>query len=230
MTSRPRTPSARLAAVAATGAALFAIGVITDAWTLRMIAKPLPVLALIAWLRAAAPASRYRTWIVAGLVASLAGDVLLEASPSRLFVAGLVAFLVAHVLYVVAYVSSSRAPAALRAVPAYAYGVGVLALLWPGLGAMRAPVALYTAVICTMLWRAAARVGAPGIAAASARAAMLGAISFAISDTMIATGRFGAALLEEDVRTGWPWRWAIMALYWLGQWGIARSAVRASRR
>lgn len=210
--------------VAVVAAVSFCIGVVFDLSWVRPLVKPVPVLALAVWVaREGRAAGGYRRWVVAGLLASAAGDVLLEVDPRRLFVAGLAAFLVAHVLYVLAYRSDARQPALIRALPAYAYGAVMLAALWPGLGAMRVPVCAYTAVICTMLWRAGARVGVvePG----SAWLALAGAVSFAASDSMIALARFGAHLPWADLRTGSGWRLAIMTTYWLGQWGIAASAM-----
>lgn len=221
--SRPVSPRILLA-LALLAAALFGAGVLLDVHALRLATKAWPVLALALWVRTAAPAGDYRRWVVLGLLASVAGDLFLEISPRTLFVAGLASFLVAHVLYVVAYASDARALAPLRALPAYGYGALMLLALAPGLGAMAVPVTLYTLVICTMLWRAGARVGV--VDRASAQLALAGAITFAVSDSMIALGRFGGHLLSDDVRTGWPLRVAIMTTYWLGQWGIAASAVR----
>ncbi|WP_236518278.1 lysoplasmalogenase [Sandaracinus amylolyticus] len=219
-----------LATVALVSGALFVAGVVIDSHALRMLTKPLPVIAIALWIVRAAPPSAYRRAIVLGLGASLAGDVLLElasgipALASSLFIAGLLAFLVAHVLYVRAYTSDTRALHPMRALPAYAYGALMLVALWPGVGGMALPVTLYTLVICTMLWRAAARVG--HVDATSARLALTGAIVFALSDSMIALGRFGTHLVPETVRTGWPLRVAIITTYWLGQWAIAASAKR----
>ena len=88
-------------------------------------------------------------------------------------------------------------------------------IIWPDLGAMAAPVALYTLAICTMLWRAAARVGSRGVAMPLEWLGLAGAIAFALSDSLIALSRFHAPI--EGVRA------PILALYWAGQYGIARS-------
>lgn len=213
--------------IATLAAVTFAVGVAIDHHALRLAVKLLPVLAMIVWLVRSAPRDRERDLLVAGFVASLAGDAFLELDPAGLFVPGLVAFLIAHVFYVAAFTRSARTLALPRALPAYAYGAGVLALLAAHLGPMLAPVAVYTFVICTMLWRAAARVGA--LHPRAAWLTLAGAASFAISDTMIAFGRFGGAYLDADVRSSTAWRLGIMSLYWLGQWGIASGHV-AQRR
>jgi uncharacterized membrane protein YhhN len=76
---------------------------------LGYVFKPL-TLVLILGLALTAPPSRpprYRWGIVAGLVFSLAGDVLLML-PSNRFLAGLLSFLAAHVCYLAALTSDSR--------------------------------------------------------------------------------------------------------------------------
>jgi uncharacterized membrane protein YhhN len=219
------TPTSRrlFLVLALLAAALFALGALIDVHALRLASKPWPVVLLAAWVWRDAPADRYRSAMIAGLVCSLAGDMFLETSPRGLFLPGLVSFLVAHVFYVLAYLLDTRALEPLRALPAYAYGATLVAVLWPGLGSMAIPVAIYAAVICTMLYRAAARLGR--VAAASGRLALVGAITFAASDSLIAIGRFGGHLVEETWRTSTPWRLAIMTTYWLGQWAIAASSV-----
>ncbi len=213
----------RLLALALAAAATFAVGVVLQIHALRLASKPWPVVLLALWVWRTRRADGYRRALVAGLACSLAGDLLLEASPRGLFVPGLVAFLFAHLCYVAAYLADARALAPLRAVPAYAYGATLLALLLGGLGPLTVPVAVYTVVICTMLWRAAARVGRAD--PQSARLALLGAVIFTVSDSLIAVSRFGGHLVAEPLRVSSAWRLSIMATYWLGQWAIASSAV-----
>lgn len=179
---------------------------------LRLALKPVPVLCLAAVVLSAR-AGRAGALIGAGLLCSSLGDVLLEL-PGR-FLPGLGAFLCAHLCYVAAFVSEERRLLAWRALPFAAYGVGVFRLLAPGLGGMAMPVLAYAAAICTMMWRAAARLGS---GRAGAGLALAGAISFALSDTLIALDRFRAEVPGA--------RWPIMILYWLGQLGIALSAAR----
>lgn len=79
---------------------------------LHYIGKPLTTL-LILWLALSAqPAvdARYRRAVLAGLVLSLIGDVFLMLPGDR-FVLGLVAFLLAHVCYIVAFAPGSSAKA-----------------------------------------------------------------------------------------------------------------------
>lgn len=222
--ARPGAVDGRwLLALALAAAALFAVGALLQHHGLRLASKPWPVVLLGVWVWRAAPADPYRRMMLAGLACSLVGDMLLEASPRGLFLPGLVSFLVAHVFYVLSYLTDARTLAPLRGLAAYAYGAALLALLLRGLGPLTVPVAVYTAVICTMVWRAAARVGPAD--RRSAHVALLGAVVFTVSDSLIAVGRFGGHLVAEPLRTSTAWRLAIMTTYWLGQWAIAASAV-----
>jgi uncharacterized membrane protein YhhN len=148
-------------------------------------------------------------------VLSALGDVLLELSEAT-FLPGVGAFLLAHVAYVVAFLGETKKPRWAWSLPFAVWGVAVVAWLRPGLEAagMLLPVAAYTATICTMMWRAAARLG-DGVS--GARIAAVGAILFATSDTLIAAQRFGDNLAFEGLR------YAIIVLYWLGQAAIAAS-------
>ncbi len=204
-----------LAGIGIATALLFFVGVAADAPALRLATKPVPALVLAAWvlLGCRAPLGRLTA---AGLGLSALGDGLLETGS---FLPGLVAFLCAHLAYVAAFLVADRRPALGRAVPFLAWGAGALLLLRPGLGEMAAPVSGYVAVICTMMWRAAARVGSPGTPALSAALGLAGAVAFGASDTLIAVDRFAAPVPGVT--------WPIMVLYWLGQCGIAASAVAA---
>jgi len=204
-----------LAGVGLATALLFFVGLAAELPSLRAAVKPLPVLALAGWvaLRCRLPPGRLT---VAGLALSAIGDVLLEAG---LFLPGLLAFLATHVAYVAAFLSADRRPALGRALPFVAWGLGAFAHLRPGLGPMSVPVGLYVAVICTMMWRAAALLGSPATPALGGAIGLAGAVAFGASDTLIAFDRFADPIPGV--------RGPIMLFYWLGQLGIAASAVVA---
>lgn len=61
-----------LTTIALVAAALYLYALASDNTLLALLAKPIPVLALIAWLRSA-PATPYRRWITLGLAALGAG-------------------------------------------------------------------------------------------------------------------------------------------------------------
>ena len=67
---------------------------------LSYIAKPAVMVCLIAWLGVNGGWSGVLLWFTAGLIFSLAGDIFLML-PKERFVAGLVAFLLAHLAYII---------------------------------------------------------------------------------------------------------------------------------
>ena len=191
----------------------FFIGLAFDLHALRVVVKPWPVLALAAavWAHGRHP---YARSIALGLAFSAAGDLLLELRETT-FLLGVGAFLLAHLAYTAAFLGEARRPCFGWALLFAAWGGGVVWALGPGLraAAMLTPVTVYTAVICAMMWRAAARLGD---GTWSSRLAFGGAVLFAASDTLIAVDRF-SDLAPPGVR------WAIMILYWTGQAGLAAS-------
>jgi uncharacterized membrane protein YhhN len=179
--------------------------------------KPLATLALVALVLQAREdgATRYRTWIAAGLVASLAGDILLML-PQGLFVAGLAAFLAAHLFYIRAFATDGAGAHAplLAGVPVFAAAITVLAFLWPSLGAMRLPVACYVATISVMAWQAIARWWVRRTPDAALAAA--GSLFFLASDSALAINRFVAPFAGAAL--------AVLGTYYAAQWGLTLSA------
>ena len=120
-----------------------------------------PLTTVLLFLAAVVPPpladGRYTAGIAGGLLASIAGDIFLML-PGDQFLAGLLCFLVAHLAYLLAFtagVPPGQSPWLL--LPLGAAAVGLLVLLWPGLGRMKGPVVVYSAVILVMVWQAGAR-------------------------------------------------------------------------
>ncbi len=155
----------------------------------RYLCKPLAALAFV-WLAlwGGIPDSAYGTWLVAGLLCCMAGDLLLMPDNDRFFLAGLFAFLCGHLLYAMAFVQlpMNMTGLAICAVPALA--LLILAVRWfgPHLPAnMKIPVVLYTLVITGMLLCASLTAGHP-----VAGLIIGGAWGFAISDLAVARRQF----------------------------------------
>jgi uncharacterized membrane protein YhhN len=187
---------------------------------MRLALKPLPVLCMVCLVvsQRFVRGSGYRTVVAVGLLFGATGDVLLELGGGG-FLYGLAAFLVGHLCYMSAFIWDSRRPAPELAVVCGCYGALAFASLsgLGDLGDLKVPVAVYVAVICAMVWRAWARLGAPGVSRLSFWTAFVGALLFTASDTLLAGNLFvvpfsGAGFL-------------VLSTYWLGQLGIAASVL-----
>ncbi len=155
------------------------------------IFKPLTMLFiwLIAMLgQAASPFYKYM--IIFGLVFSLTGDVFLML-PSDRFVAGLVAFLIAHLFYLAAFASEISSLIWWPLIPFVIYGIVIYTILAPSLGRLRFPVLIYVVVILIMAWLAWERWSQTG--QSGGLLASIGAVLFVISDTILAIDRFRGA-------------------------------------
>ena len=175
---------------------------------LYRIVKPLPMLIAIflvatydplalgngakeSTIRSVVPSGRL--WLLAALAGSLAGDVLL-LFPGW-FVPGLVAFLLAHLAYLmllrqnVGWFPSRRALAGTLGV-----GAAMYAFLWTGglPTGLRVPVAAYVAVIALMAAQAIGR--ATVMRDTAAWTVAVGAAFFMLSDSLLATNKFAMPL------------------------------------
>lgn len=153
------------------------------------VTKPTATLLLLAVAASASEAPPgYRWLVVTGLAASALGDVFLMLPRDR-FVAGLASFLTAHVAYGAAFFTPPRAMAdGLLLAGLLVVAAGIVAVLWPGLGSLRAPVLGYVAAIITMAWLACVRWRTGGVEGSGLAAA--GALLFVVSDTLLAVDRF----------------------------------------
>ncbi len=130
----------------------------------------------------------YKMFIVAGLCFSLAGDVFLMLPGDR-FLAGLVSFLIAHIVYIGAFIYLGGFQWDLPALALYAaVGAAMLLVLWRGLGGLRLPVLIYMTVILVMGWQSLALWRA--YSSAGALAAAAGGALFVVSDSALAFERF----------------------------------------
>jgi len=89
----------------------------------------------------------------------------------------------------------------------------MLRLLWPSLGGLKAPVAVYVAAILLMAWQAANRWLALGDGGSAA--AFAGALLFVASDSALAWGRFRGEFRGSQA--------VVLGTYFAAQWLIALS-------
>lgn len=124
--------------------------------------------------------SLFAQLIFVGLLLSAVGDVLLLFRANRAFLAGLVAFLLAHLAYLAAFVQIGT-PTLWGLLLVLGAGYIWLRWLWSYLGSWRAPVLAYGGVISLMLWA--------GLGVQRSEI-WLGAVLFYLSDLFVARQRF----------------------------------------
>jgi len=218
-------PTRALLVIGLIAAVVYIVSMWASLPAVELITKGIPVLCLIVWL-ASLPRDRFANLIMTGLIVSLAADLVMQWDRS-LFLPGLLIFLVAQLIYIAAFLGVTRRGSWARLLPFAAWGLIAFLILNPYLGDLLLPVAVYIIAIVTMMWRAAALVGAQGKLRDFELAALLGAISFGLSDTLLAFNRFiwHDTLTFFNINQAAPFvSTLVIILYWLGQWGIALSA------
>jgi len=157
-------------------------------------------------------------WLVTvALLLSCAGDVFLHLSFRHYFVHALVAFLLAHVTYVVLFARNWPRPLRPSAsqialtILVVVYGALMCSWLWTGLGRLAGPALAYAVAITAM-------VVSTILAGFSRPFIWIGALLFLISDSLIAAGRFMLTVPLIGLLI-WP-------TYYLGQYGIAIGFLR----
>jgi uncharacterized membrane protein YhhN len=177
-----------------TAADIFAIA--TDNDDLRWLTKPFIILLLIGYLVSSLTLvkSKVHKWVIAALVFSWGGDVLLMLEPqnSSFFIYGLVSFLIAHICYIDFFQVVKRKEKIktnwLFVFLVLIYYVGLIVLLFSHLGELKVPVIIYGAVISTML---ALALHMPAMKYKTAGMNMIiGAALFIVSDSVLAINKF----------------------------------------
>ncbi len=176
------------------------------------LTKPAVMLALIGWLASMGAIHGALIWFLIALVFSLLGDVFLML-PREQFLAGLVAFLLAHLAYVIG-LNPAPPPVNLPAL-LVALMVGVTGgHLFRTIAArvppkMRKPMLAYAGVISLMLLSAFLTLIRPDWNPQAGLEVSLGAFLFFLSDTLLAWDRFVRPLKHARLK--------VRVTYHLGQ-------------
>lgn len=153
--------------------------------------KPLTTVLIIA-LCLIWPASQpadYLFLIVLGLVFCLLGDIFLMGNNNRAFICGLSAFLIGHLIFMLAFLKGVESPALpMWTAALLVWGLPLAAILLPRAGALKLPVAAYCLVLLGMSLTAAIRFEA--MADISATYALAGALLFVFSDSLLGIRKF----------------------------------------
>jgi uncharacterized membrane protein YhhN len=183
------TASAILAALAVASGTAAVVVDHKNIWKLIYLFRPLTMLLVIAVAASGqAAAWPFKLRILLGLAACLAGDVFMMLKEKR-FTEGLIAFLLGHLFYISAFLTVMRPQADFGTVlPLFIFATGMLTILFPHLGKMKAPVAFYILVITVMAGLAIQRF--VDVGGGPAFRAFLGALLFLASDSVLAVNKF----------------------------------------
>jgi uncharacterized membrane protein YhhN len=195
---------------------------------LEFIAKPAMMVCLFLWLYITAGLRGAAFWFGIGILFSLAGDIALLFI-ERTFMLGLVAFLLAHIAYLIGFNSPRPEDPGIWAFAiAILLGLSAARLLRRLIAAVRmtnarlvTPVIIYSTVITLMLLSALLTLSNPAWAATPALLVSFGALLFYLSDIVLAWNKFIA-----PIRNG---RMLNIGLYQLGQIAIVVGAVMQFR-
>ncbi|MBO9619797.1 MAG: lysoplasmalogenase [Niabella sp.] len=186
--------------------------------------KPLLVTALLGYFIVATKGIRspLKKWSIAALAFSIAGDSLLlfANNNERYFILGLVAFLIAHIFYILCF-HFIRMQVALSgkwfsAIIVGVYYFFIMSFLIPHLGLLKIPVLVYGLVISFMLLLAMNLYDLADNK--TARFILTGAILFIASDSILAVNKFYRP-------AAWG-GWAIMLTYIGAQWLLTNGLIR----
>ena len=185
---------------------------------LRYITKPAIVGSLIIWLALQKfDLSRLKHYLMAGLIFSLMGDVLLMfiSNSEYYFLFGLFVFLLAHICYILAFVrrgyfKPGHLPLGIILITAYA-----IFIFWnisDGLGENQPYVIAYMLILWLLVTVAFMRKGY--VPLRSYQFVLAGALFFMLSDSLLAWDKFNESIPLGGI--------AIMATYGLAQWFLIR--------
>ncbi len=165
---------------------------------LEYIAKPAVMLVLLLWLWTTAASRAALVWFGLGIIFSLLGDVLLMFSLERMFLPGLVAFLLAHIAYVIGFNIPLPELSAWALGMAFIIAIGggriirriLSALDGKSQSRMRMPIIVYSLVISVMLLSAMIKLTDISWGANAALLVTVGAFLFYLSDIILAWNKF----------------------------------------
>lgn len=206
-------------------AAFEAIAVWKNLRGLEYLAKPAVMICLFLGLYTGTGLQGNALWFGLGIVFALAGDVLLMTPDDRLFVPGLIAFLLAHISYITGLRGAMITVSAWSLILLVVIAINVSRLILRIVGAMHAkgqgklvvPVIVYGIVISIMLYAALSTMYIPTWKTSAVVFISLGALLFCASDTLLAWNKFVAPLKNGRVLS--------VSMYHLGQIGIIAGVI-----
>ena len=156
----------------------------------------------------------YTSLIIIGLFFSMFGDIFLMFSEKD-FVPGLIAFLLAHLVYIAAFISVDGILYSWIFFIFLIVGILIFRMLNKKLGKLQIPVAIYISAIAIMTWQSwelYISTGSYGFGLAA-----LGTLFFLISDFALSVNKFLKPMNYAQI--------IILPTYFIAQWLIAISTL-----
>lgn len=173
--------------------------------------KAVPVLLMSLRLARLEEKDQFDRLVALGLVVSSLADFAIDFE----FLVGVGLFLLAHLAYVAAFVSESKEWALVsKGIPIFVYSGSLFSIaLAPRLASspLLLPIFIYCLVLTVMVWRASAIPYNYGLTMS------IGAIAFALSDSLLAVDKFTSPISNA--------RYPILLLYYLGQGLLTRGVL-----
>jgi uncharacterized membrane protein YhhN len=193
---------------------------------MEYIAKPAVILSLIQGLAAGTGFQGSAVWFGLGLLFSLLADVILLSLSEKMFLAGLILFLLTHICYLIGFRQQMLAPSAWSLVLVAVILLNAVRLLRRIVGSMRTkgmnrlvyPVIVYGLVVSLMLYAAMSTLSDHDWNIGAAFLVSVGAFMFWLSDLMLAWNKFVSPL-----KIG---RLLIVAAYHIGQICLIAGVIR----
>lgn len=170
-----------------------------------------------------------KKWLLTALFFSWIGDcILLFADKGELyFISGLIAFLIAHILFIVLFTKQKSSNQSFKKplfwvgfVVATIYLAGMLSLLLPNLGDLRFPVIIYALTITIMLKTALK--GTFDWNGNSKYIVLIGAAFFVLSDSILAIDKFHSPMESAS--------YSIMITYLIAQFCITDGILKLNEK
>jgi len=206
-------------------AAIEIFAVQKDNTKIEFFAKPAVVILLLIWLYASTGLQGNALWFGLGLVFSLVGDIVLINPSARMFILGLVAFLLTHIFYIIGFKEQLLNFTGWSFVLLFFIAINGFRLLRRIVGAMRAqkqnilvnPVIVYSLVISLMLFAALSTIFDITWKTSAAFFVSVGAFLFYLSDLILAWNKFVAPVKNGRILN--------IVAYYLGQIGLIAGVI-----
>ena len=184
---------------------------------LEYVVKPAVMICLFIWLYLTTGLQGLTLWFGIGILFSLVGDVLLMISLDRMFIFGLIAFLLAHIAYIVGLQNELLTFTSWSLILIVILSVSAVRVMRRIVSAIRAkgrtrlvnPVIVYSVVITVMLYAAMTTISNPNWTTSASFYLSAGAFLFYLSDLILAWNKFVSPIKNGRILN--------IAAYHLGQ-------------